>query len=117
MDLLNKKVDFLTRTNNNLKELLLNKYIDEIKKREEDMKNDFIIKGFTDLVALNQGELKQPQLVMNAFCNETLKINNSLEISKGNLIKINSRDKSQHNYHLQGTLNNNQDRKLIYANI
>jgi TolA-binding protein len=44
-----KNVDNLTKTNNNLKQLLSDSYINKIQEQEVNLANDFEISGFSDV--------------------------------------------------------------------
>jgi regulator of replication initiation timing len=67
-DSLKSQVQSLSNQNDHLRQLLGESYISQIKQQEEAVSNDFVISGFTELVALDSdSQLKLPQDLMNCF--------------------------------------------------
>src|SRR5271156_2061101 len=60
-DHLEKKLEKLSKTNNNLKNLLCESFINKTKDKEHELANQFEISGFSELVVMNnENNLKSP---------------------------------------------------------
>jgi hypothetical protein len=119
-DSLQTQIHSISKQNDYLRNLLCDSYINKIKEKEEAVANDFVISGFTELIALDvDSNVKSPEEIMNAFSQHTLKLPQPIVINNASVHIIPSKlgNATPKIYKLKASLTNASDWGLIFSKI